>query len=192
MQGTTLKGKRARLRPITEEVDLPILYKWRNNLDSLYLWSVRRYPVTFDEFTEEFRHDLETDKHVQMIIESNSTKEPVGAIYSYDVNFIDGYCFVTIYVDSPYVRKGYGAEALPLFVNYLFTYFNFYKIYMEVYGYNDISISGIQKAGFLEEGNFKEHRLYDGKRHNMLRFALYRNRLPYIRKFIGRLTKSTK
>jgi len=93
----------------------------------------------------------------------------------------------TTYIDSQYLNKGYGVESLVLFINYLFSYFNFRKIYFDVYAFNDLSYKSLKRAGFIEEGRFKEHRFWNGEYYDLIRLSVFRDRLDEIRKFIKHL-----
>lgn len=150
-----LKTRRINLRPI-EETDLMILHRWRNEPRFLNFCSVRKNLVTFEEFVNEFRYDIEHDRHLQLIIERLSDPiQIVGTLYSYSFNLIDGHCFITIYLDQKYDRRGYGVEATALFLYHLFESYPLNKIYMEVYDYNRSSWSNLEGAGFVLEGGIQ-------------------------------------
>lgn len=189
--GVTLLGKRVRLRPL-EEADMSTMYGWRNDMSSLHLWSVRRHIVTFDEFVAELETDFATDRHIQLMIERTADSSVVGTIYSYNAQFIDGHCWITTYVKHGKTGMGFGAEAVALMLAYLFSYFGFHKIYAEVYDYNEASTQSLVSAGFVEEGRFREHRFFAGKRHDVIRYAIYSNQLTRILRFISRLTRHEK
>ena len=63
----TLQGKRVRLRPC-EETDMDTMYKWRNDMSTLHLWSIRRHTVNFDEFAAELKADFAIDRHIQLLM----------------------------------------------------------------------------------------------------------------------------
>lgn len=184
-----LVGRSLKLRPVETDHDLEIMYRWRSDSSSLYLWSTRRHLVSYQQFLEEFRRDLNGDRHIHLMI-TKRHDVVIGMIYSYGVQWVDGHCFITTYLDPTKTKRGYGAEAFVLFVNYLFRYFNFHKIYTDVYEYNQLSRKTIESAGFVQEGVFKEHRYMNGMRYSLIRYALYRDKLPDIQKFIDRLQKN--
>jgi len=99
----TLQGKRVRLRPC-EETDMDTMYKWRNDMSTLHLWSIRRHTVNFDEFAAELKADFAIDRHIQLMIEKVADNSVVGTIYSYNAQFVDGHCWITIYIE-PYIGK---------------------------------------------------------------------------------------
>ena len=82
-------------------------------------------------------------------------------MFSFNFNPIDGYVFVNVYIDSEEENKGYGVEAIVLFVHYLFIFLPIRKVCFEIFSYNNLSLSTMQngsKYGFCEEGRFREHR----------------------------------
>ena len=90
----TLQGKRVRLRPC-EETDMDTMYKWRNDISTLHLWSIRRHTVNFDEFAAELKADFAIDRHIQLMIEKVADNSVIGTIYSYNAQFVDGHCWIT-------------------------------------------------------------------------------------------------
>ena len=179
-------GRSVSLRQI-EESDFPTLYVWRNSNSYRKYCSTRRDKISYDEYREEMRRDLAKDRHLQCVILHGS--KVIGTIFSYGMNRTDGYTFITTYIEDAYDKKGYGAEAFALFSLHLFRSSDLYKIYTEAYSYNAHSIKCIQRAGLREEGRFVGHRTYDGRRYDLIRFALFIDQLPSLEKFVGRLTR---
>ncbi len=187
MSAVTLESRITRLRPI-EQSDIPTLVEWRNDPKSMYLWTARRAVVPYATAVEEIGRDLHTDKHVWLVAE-NLRNETVGMVYSYDAQFVDAHCFSTTYVAEGYRGRGHGPEMQALFLNYLFSYFNFRKVYYDVYGFNSMSENTIKTFGFVEEGRFPEHHYFDGEWHPMVRYAVYRSDIPKIRVLLNRRSK---
>lgn len=184
-----LENRRIRLRPV-EDKDLPTLYVWRNEFDFLSLFSPHRNTINYEKFVIEHKRDTDKSRHLQFIAESVSRNVAVGMTYSYDLSLTDGYVFLGGYVASASRRSGCGAIGMAMVISYLFKFFPLNKIYFEVFAYNGPSISMLQNFGFVEEGRFKGHRFYDGKYHDVLRFALYRDKLDKVNSMLSRLSKS--
>lgn len=176
-----LSSSRLRLRPVTVS-DNAILYKWRNDHDYLQMVSPRRTVINFDKFLDEQKRAFEGDRHMQFIIERrNVTCEPVGTIYTFSFNLTDGFVFMNMFIDSPFRRRGYGPEASTILTCYLFDFFPLYKVCYEAFGYNKPSLSVMKTACLNMEGVFKGHRFFGGERHDVVRFATYRDSLEKIR-----------
>lgn len=175
------------LRPVDCK-DYQFLFTIRNNFDDLHLWSIRRHPLySIEQFSIEFENDLQTDKHVFLVIEYK--KEPVGFVFSYSPQFVDGNCFVTIYLLPETRLRGLGPFALGKFLLYLFDTFNFYKVYCDVYSYNKASFSTLKTFGAEVEGCFREHRFWNGQRNDMIRFAIYASSKESINQIVNRISK---
>lgn len=186
MKQVVIETRRLLLRCIKKD-DLPLLHKWRNEGDFMKNCSCRQTPVSFEDFERELTKDFERDRHFQMVIIEKKSGTAIGTIYSYNFKKVDGYLFVTTFITRAYQRKGYGAEAFAAFVNHLFSSLPLFKIYLEVYEYNQGSLLAMRGAKLSEEGKFKRQRLLDGKRYNVLRFAIYREDLERFKNFLERL-----
>lgn len=177
-----------RLRPL-EEGDLQTLYVWRNESNFLSLFSPRRTVVSYEKFVAEHKRDMERERHLQFIVEIVGRNRVLGTIYSYNLNLVDGHVFMGGYMPKDTRELGYGAISCALYISYLFEFFPLHKIYFEALGYNKYSLPLLQNFGFIEEGRFKEHRFYDGGRHDLIRMAVYRDGLGKIQSLLARLSK---
>lgn len=182
---TGLATKRVALRPV-QDGDMPFLLTCRNDPIFLATCTTQRNIMNQEGFAREVK-----TYSIPMIITRRETSEPVGFIYARNVNKIDGLAFVNTYISEHHRTRGYGPVALLLFMRHCFqTMEQLHKIYLDAYEYaRSVSpmTTGIQRFGFVLEGRFKEHRVHDGKRWDMLRFAVYRESLPGIELFLERV-----
>lgn len=177
-----------RLRPL-EESDIRTLYIWRNESDFLSLFSQRRTVVSYEKFVAEHKRDMERERHLQFIAEIAGKNKVLGTIYSYNLNLVDGHVFIGGYMPKDTRGFGYGAISCALYIAYLFEFFPLHKIYFEALGYNKFSLPLLQNFGFVEEGRFREHRFYDGGRHDLVRMAVYRDGLGKIQSLLSKLSE---
>ena len=180
-----LKGHLVNLRAV-EEKDLPLLLSWRNDLESLYLWSTYRHIDDESYGMEQIVIDLRRNRHVTFIIERKREKEPIGFIYSYEFSLSDRHCTVTTFISREYKSHGLGAEGHALFLNYLFSYYDLIKVYADIYENNTFSLNASLRGGYIVEGRFPRHRFHNGEWLTMLRLALYRENLDKVNKLINR------
>lgn len=181
-----LRGRRICLHEISD-IDLPILHEWRNDPRFMNYCSTRRNHVSLEEFKEELSRDFKRDRYLQCLILGGD--RAIGTIYAHGVNQTDGHAFITTYLAPDYEKIGYGAEAFALFLFYLFQELQLYKVYTEVYSYNEHPLRCLKDTGFVEEGRFKGHRLYQRERYDLVRLSFFRDELPRLKKFVGRLTR---
>lgn len=185
-----METRRILLRPVGEK-DIIKIFSWRNKDKFRNFFHYKSSIIDYENFVTEFKKDSST-RHTQLVIESKSDKEIIGLIFSFNLNLIDGYCFINVYLDEKFEQKGYGPEAFGLLFCHLFDSYPLNKIYTEVFDYNKLSLSTITSTGFKEEGRFKEHKFYNGKRHDVIRFAAYCDSLPRFRKIIEHYSKQLK
>jgi RimJ/RimL family protein N-acetyltransferase len=184
----TIETKRLYQRDITED-NIETLYLWRENEVFRKFCSVRRDSVSFEEFKEELATDFKRDRFKQLIAFRKKNNQPVGTIWAYNLNLTDGYVFITTFVNPEYEKSGYGIELFAAMMSFLFQELpELHKIYTEAYSYNTHSISIMKNFGFLEEGVFPDHRLFNGNRYALHRLAFYReqfiSRIDFIQKLV--------
>ncbi len=167
-----IRWRRISLHQLTED-NLPLLFKWRNSSSFLNTLTARKELSTLDEFKTELKRDFSTDRHLQFVIFANG--KCVGTIYSYSLNKIDKYCFLSVYTDDNLQGIGYGIEATIAFCKYLFFDFQVFKIYFDIYEYNKKLISTLKKRNISIEGQLKKQHIFNGRRFDVLRFAIYRS-----------------
>lgn len=182
---TDLCTSRVKLRSVKDD-DIPTLILWRNDTKTMPFWTVRRSLLSDYESINEFWADLKRDKDVMLIAE-DTKQQIIGMCYSYNSNYIDGHTFVTVFVDEKYRNKlGYGIDITALFIDYLFTFFNFRKLYFETYEYSSSS-SMWKKFGANLEGVFPEHHYYNGIWWTLNRFSVFRDSLTKFRKYLKKM-----
>jgi ribosomal-protein-alanine N-acetyltransferase len=166
-------GRHVILRPLLES-DLNRIYSWRCNTADLFLWFQRPEVLSCEEFIDYFKRFTKNTIHIILMVQSKSKQEPLGMVYTYEPDYLNGYAFLCSYIAPNHRGYLYGAEASLLFTDYIFTYYPFRKLYAEVYEYNTPSLNNVLKSGWKEEGRLKQHRWYSDGYKDMLIFALYR------------------
>ncbi len=175
--GAMMQGRWVCLRSLRDHEDMPVLFEWRNNVDTLSLWSLARNVVSEHQFEDEWAHRMREHFHCFAMIEKREHEDAtaVGFCYAYDASIADGHAFLCTYLDPARGRRGYGVEATALFVEYLFAFYPFRKLYADVFGYNTLSLRTCQHAGFEVEGVFREHRYFNARYWDVHRCALHRS-----------------
>ncbi len=78
------------------------------------------------------------------------------------------------WLGEPFWGKGIMTEAVTLFTTYIFDRFEVMRIYAGVFGSNPASAKVLQKAGYQQEGNFKNSLFKNGLYDDELIFAKWR------------------
>jgi len=169
-----LETRRIVLRPAVNE-DLPTLSAWEDTKDYLEFVSSQKGAKYF------FRFIIERKRGKGSV--------PLGILYTFSYNKADGYMFLNIFLDSNHRNAGYGAEACALAIRHIFESFPVYKIYCDAYSSNPKAVSMMRGIGLEQEGFLKGHRLYNGKRYDVIRFAVYQRNLCAIEDLLQRIEK---
>jgi RimJ/RimL family protein N-acetyltransferase len=172
--GTTiLETRRIRLREIQHE-DLETIFQWRNKKKFRCLLHHNTNTISYNEFCKEFFMDSECYKY-QFLIEKKDGGVPVGLTYVYTFSEQYRSCFINLFIDEPFEKKGYGIDAFVLFALFLFQHAGLKKLFATVFDFNDHSLSCIRHIGMRElVGNITKV----PERGNLLCFAADQSIVP--------------
>ena len=168
-----LETRRIRLREIQHE-DLATIFQWRNTKKFRFLLHHNTNMITYDEFCEEFTMDSSGHKY-QYLVEKKDGSVPIG--FAYVDTFSEQYrsCFINIFIDEPFEKKGHGIDAFVLFALFLFQHASLKKLFAHAFDFNDHSLSCIRNIGMRElVGNVTRV----PQRGNILCFAADENIVP--------------
>ena len=98
---------------------------------------------------------------------------PIGSVRFDQVNITARSARIYIGIGiKEYWGKGFGSEALALFINYLFRQWNFRRLTAETWQKNTRALACYQKLGFKAEGNLREAYYVDGNYYDALVLGL--------------------
>jgi RimJ/RimL family protein N-acetyltransferase len=104
-----------------------------------------------------------TDVLAQFLVVEQGSDTPLGMVVVFNANHQDGHAQLAVARLKPEDRNPAMMFGLALFLRYVFTCWNFRKLYMEVADYNyDQFASGAGKF-FEVEGRLREHSYYAGR-----------------------------
>lgn len=170
-----LTGEKVRLRLMTRD-DTERIVAWRNNP------RVRNNFIYQKPFTKEghenwIRTMVDTGKVVQFIIEEAATCKSVGSVYFRDIDRECRKAEYGIFIgDDDAVGKGYGSEAACLAIRYGFEELNLHKIFLRVLAENKAAYRSYEKAGFVQEGYFKDEEFLNGSYKDLIFMAIFNER----------------
>ncbi len=164
-----LDGRKIYLRS-PEKSDIPLFVRWINDERIRKFLTVRK-PISTDK-EEEIVKRFNTGNNVHLVICEKTKRIPVGSV-SYEINWINRRAELGIMIGEVALQgKGYGEEAMRIFIDYGFKTLNMHKIVLEVYAFNERAVKLYGKLGFKTEGVFKEHSYKEGKYHDLLYMGL--------------------
>jgi RimJ/RimL family protein N-acetyltransferase len=165
----TLTGRHVRLRPVFPG-DYEYLYALATHELTGWRW---RYRGTSPS-PELFQQQLWQNCVAQFIVEHIADGQRVGHVQAFDANDRNGYCHFGVLLDPALERSAWGIEALLLFLDYLFTVFNYRKLYAEIPEFNYDQFASGAGSIFKVEGHLKAHDWHAGRYWDSYLIALYR------------------
>ncbi len=170
-----LSGQKVNLRPYDKEKDLKNCLRWVSDPE------IRRYFPTFMQFP----HTLKTEAdelepltsgtgNCFLIIETLDAKS-IGTIGLFSIDWVNRTAETgTLIGKKEYQNKGYGADAKMILLNYAFNSLNLRKITATVLSDNKKSLSYNKKCGYQSEGIRKKQSFRNGKYHDEILIAVFK------------------
>lgn len=170
-----LKGKLVNLRAI-ERKDLDEIMKWVNDREVTKYLAAFLYPVSQEEeekFLERAMSRNDTEKNLVM-----ETKERVyiGQISLHKIDWKNSNAELGIVIgNKEYWGKGYGTEAIKILLHHAFNQMNLYKIYLQVFEFNQRGIRCYEKCGFKKEGKLRKNHFYKAKYYDVILMGILKD-----------------
>lgn len=157
-----LEGAAVRLRPIAD-ADTDLIVKWRNTPSVVQNFIFRQ------TFTPEMHRNwlaakVATGQVVQYIIIDKADDKLVGSVYYRDIDNHNRSAEYGIFIGEESARgKGLGTETAKLFTDFGFAELKLHRISLRVLAENTAARRSYEKAGFVQEGIFRDMELLDGQ-----------------------------
>jgi acyl carrier protein len=136
-----------------------------------FRWRFRGPQPTYEEFVRTMRDTV----FIQFLIVSTDGARRLGVVVCYAADFRNRTAYIAVQAIPEVMSKGWVLNAGSLFINYLFSCYDFHKLYAESPEFVAESVrSGIGK-GFVEEACFREHERFMGRAWDVFVFAYYRS-----------------
>ena len=168
---TAFAGRTVRLRQITSG-DYEALYRVVTSPEAGYRWRFRALTPAPEEFARMFWNNV----LVQFAITDHVSDRPRGVVTAYSANTRDRWVFLAIVVDGAMVGTGQGLEASALMIRYLFSNWDFRKIYAEVPEFNMPVLKNAIERFMSREGTCNEHFYHDDVYWDVHTYAVTRAR----------------
>lgn len=164
-----LKSERLIIRTLEESKDLSIFKNWLSDEYGRYfLLSIgTAHKMTLDEL-------IDKDSNIIGIICSGDYA-PIGSIAFLDYDPVQHKAELRKLIGKPEMRgMGFAKEAAKLWIQYGITTLGLKKIYLNTLDTNIRNIKLNEELGFKVEGILRHEIFFDGKYHDVLRMALYK------------------
>jgi RimJ/RimL family protein N-acetyltransferase len=135
------------------------------------------YPSYCDMLSfEKWFNDMLTTKKIYNFHVFWLDRSFVGFTYSYDFKILDGHTAVTVALSKEYQNTGMGVFIISHFLKFLFDQYPLRKVYLRTYSYNKRSVDALHSFGLHEESILKEYHYFKGSYHDVLVYALSRDK----------------
>ena len=84
--------------------------------------------------------------------------------------------------EDDYLNRGYGTEALKLWINYLFANSEYHKLCLDTWSFNPRMARVAEKIGFIFEGCQREMQFWQGEWLNLMHYGMLREEREESRK----------
>lgn len=167
-------GERINLRPQRRE-DSELISKYQSEPDvSDNLSMGYSLGPTKDMVEHWYEHGMKNKDGFGFAIETKEG-EYIGGCFSMWLNWKNGTTYLAIVIGHPdYRSKGYGTEAMKLFLNFLFNELGLRKVKLNVFDFNKRAIRSYEKSGFKIDGINKEELFRNGKYHDTYAMSITR------------------
>jgi acyl carrier protein len=165
-----LTSRWVQLRPVTP-ADYGFLYEMATSPIQGYRWRFRAGQPLFDDFVRTIGQGV----LVQFLIMSADGKRRLGLVVCYRADFRNRNAYIALQAVSDAMGQGWVLNAGALFMNYLFSWYEFEKLYAESPEFVISSFLSGVGGDFVQEACFKDHERYMGRAWNSYVFAYYRS-----------------
>lgn len=170
-----LTGSKVVLRDYKKE-DVKKAHKYMNDYDIIRVLSLDPvFPKSLEQ-EEKFIMSIKEDGlNYNFAIEDLETKEYIGGCGIKDADAKNRTCSIGVFIGEKNLwGKGYGTDALETLISFIFNELNFEKIKLSVYSFNDRAIKCYTSLGFTVEGTLEREIFREGKYHNIILMAMFR------------------
>lgn len=158
----TLETEGLRIRPITRQ-DAADVIRWRNS-PQVQQHFIDRRPFTPEGQECWMASQVDPGHVAQFIIELLPEKRPVGSVYLRDIDPQHRKAEYGIFIGEDDARgHGCGTKAARLILQYAFETLGLHRVFLRVLADNPAAAASYRKAGFVQEGCFRDDVFVGGK-----------------------------
>ena len=160
-----LIGHRVVIRPFARD-DLPYMFKWWNDPEVMYYANDDPEPHNTMEDLED-RFESETgewaDSVARFLIQTTSG-QPIGDVMYRGLRSDTRSAWTGIVIgERDYWGRGYGTEAIRLFLRFLFEEMRLHRVSITVSDFNTRAIRAYEKCGFRRDGVLRHNAVVHGE-----------------------------
>ena len=148
--------------------------EWRS-LDAP--WERNKVEKKQNQGDKQKKSPVEEDTAPQkMAVIATLENKPLGWVNRYRFRDHPLIWFVGISIcEDDYLNRGYGTEALYLWVNYLFENSDYHKLCLDTWSFNPRMMHVAEKLGFISEGCQREMQFWQGEWLGLMHYGMLRD-----------------
>ena len=168
-------GERIKLTPQRKEyAELHAQYMADPDVVDNYFMSYTLPPLK--EFVEKWFESAASQKEGYSFAIETKEGEFIGTCHTMGMRMRNGTTYIAIYIGHPdYRSKGYGTEAMKLFLNFLFNEAGLRKVKLNVFTFNKRAVRCYEKSGFKVEGICRQEIYRYGEYHDNFAMSITRD-----------------
>lgn len=166
------KGERVNLRPMRrEDIELAVKYQADEDVTNNYFMGMNLFPTR--DMWEKWYEGIAADSEGFSFAVESKAGVYIGSCHTMWLNWKNRTTYFAVYIGHPdYRSKGYGTEALKLFLSFLFNELGLRKVKLNVFTFNQRAVRCYEKCGFKVDGINRKELYRDGKYHDNLAMSI--------------------
>lgn len=153
-----------------EKDDLKFIHEMFNNEKMTNFWFIEPTASLY-ELEQNFEKSYDSQTKREFILTDGENRLGFIAFYDLDLRNRNAEFAIMIHPDAQ--GNGYALPATKLAIDYAFRQLNLHKLYLIVARPNEHARRTYEKAGFKEEGVFKEEFFIDGTYHDGIYMGIF-------------------
>jgi RimJ/RimL family protein N-acetyltransferase len=148
-----IKGERVKISELKLD-DVFQMQKWGKHSNPLFY--DYNFPELTDEEVEEWYRIKKGKKNKKCFSIKNKSDKVIGYMTIKDIKRFKRQATLGIVFDPEYINKGYGTEAIKVFLSYYFNQMKMKSMKLQVAKFNKRAIRCYEKCGFIKTKEYKE------------------------------------
>jgi len=136
---------------------------------------MNRRPYSLADEEDWFEEQRTDDDQVNFAVYHTGDGQLIGNVGLEMTDTASRVASIGYFIDTDYHSEGYGTEAVQMLVEYVFNELNMHRLWARVQAGNDKSIGLLEKLGFEQEAELREHGYVDGAYRDILIMGLLRD-----------------
>lgn len=171
-------GEKVILRAL-ERQDVERCYRWMNDPRIVHTLK-NRYPMPLDEeaaWLDQAIHPSANERH--FAIERKDNRSHIGNASLHEIDWVSRHSRFGLFIGEPSAwNSGYGSDSIAALSRFAFEEMNLRKLKIRVFDYNERARHVLESLGFVQEGVLAREFYREGKYHDLVILAKFREEEP--------------